>query len=211
MVRIIEIFKKNNDLEYGISYLEKLYEIAEFQENLRFALLNLMQAYFDKKDDLKSIEFSSKVLEIENIDDKLKWDANLIKARSLMRINDTLNSLKVYEKLEKISDFEKASEALYYKAYKNFKDKKFKSSIEVITNISKLSNNFNYWTVKALLLLSKNYISLNDNFQAVFILESLIENFNNYPNLVSESKSLLDAISENKLEKDINSNNENNE
>lgn len=211
LVRIIEIFKKNNDLEYSISYLEKLYEIAEFQENLRFALLNLMQAYFDKKDDLKSIEFSSKVLEIENIDDKLKWDANLIKARSLMRINDTLNSLKVYEKLEKISDFEKASEALYYKAYKNFKDKKFKSSIEVITNISKLSNNFNYWTVKALLLLSKNYISLNDNFQAVFILESLIENFNNYPNLVSESKSLLDAISENKLEKDINSNDENNE
>ena len=211
LVRIIEIFKKNNDLEYSISYLEKLYEIAEFQENLRFALLNLMQVYFDKKDDLKSIEFSSKVLEIENIDDKLKWDANLIKARSLMRINDTLNSLKVYEKLEKISDFEKASEALYYKAYKNFKDKKFKSSIEVITNISKLSNNFNYWTVKALLLLSKNYISLNDSFQAVFILESLIENFNNYPNLVSESKSLLDAISENKLEKDINSNNENNE
>ncbi|MBK77791.1 MAG: hypothetical protein CMC88_01530 [Flavobacteriaceae bacterium] len=211
LVRIIEIFKKNNDLEYSISYLEKLYEIAEFQENIRFALLNLMQAYFDKKDDLKSIEFSSKVLEIENIDDKLKWDANLIKARSLMRINDTLNSLKVYEKLEKISDFEKASEALYFKAYKNFKDKKFKSSIEVITNISKLSNNFNYWTVKALLLLSKNYISLNDDFQAVFILESLIENFNNYPNLVSESKSLLDAISENKLEKDINSNNENND
>ena len=63
----------------------------------------------------------------------------------------------------------------------------------------------------SLLLLSKNYISLNDNFQAVFILESLIENFNNYPNLVSESKSLLDAISENKLEKDINSNNEKNE
>ena len=211
LVRIIEIFKKNQDLEYSISYLEKLYEIAEFQENLRFALLNLMQAYFDKKDDLKSIEFSSKVLEIENIDDNLKWDANLIKARSLMRITDTLNSLKVYEKLEKISDFEKASEALYYKAYKNFKDNKFKSSIEVITNISKLSNNFNYWTVKSLLLLSKNYISLNDNFQAVFILESLIENFNNYPNLVSESKSLLDAISENKLEKDINSNNENNE
>ena len=211
LVRIIEIFKKNQDLEYSISYLEKLYEIAEFQENLRFALLNLMQAYFDKKDDLKSIEFSSKVLEIENIDDKLKWDANLIKARSLMRTNDTLNSLKVYEKLEKISDFEKASEALYYKALKNFKDKKFKSSIEVITNISKLSNNFNYWTVKSLLLLSKNYISLNDNFQAVFILESLIENFNNYPNLVSESKSLLDTISKNKLEKDSNSNNENNE
>jgi len=182
-----------------------------FEENVRFALLNLMQAYFDKKDDLKSIEYSSKVLEIENIDDKLKWDANLIKARSLMRSNDTLNSLKVYEKLENISDFEKASEALYYKAHKRFKDKKFKSSIEIITNISKLSNNFNFWTVKSLLLLSKNYISLNDDFQAIYILESVNENFNNYPNLVSESKMLLDSISENKIVKDINLNNRNNE
>ena len=62
LVRIIEIFKKNQDLEYSISYLENLYEIAEFEENIRFALLNLMQAYFDKKDDFKSIEYSSKVL-----------------------------------------------------------------------------------------------------------------------------------------------------
>ena len=211
LVRIIEIFKENNDLEYSISYLEKLYDIAVFEENVRFALLNLMQAYYDKKDNLKSIEYSSKVLEIENIDNKLKWDANLIKARSLMRSNDTLNSLKVYEKLENISDFEKASEALYYKAHKRFKDKKFKSSIEIITNISKLSNNFNFWTVKSLLLLSKNYISLNDDFQAIYILESVNENFNNYPNLVSESKMLLDYISENKIVKDINLNNRNNE
>ena len=62
LVRIIEIFKKNRDLEYSISYLENLYEIAEFEENIRFALLNLMQAYFDKKEDFKSIEYSSKVL-----------------------------------------------------------------------------------------------------------------------------------------------------
>ena len=170
-----------------------------------------MQAYFDKKDDFKSIEYSSKVLQIDNLDDKLKWDAILIKARSLMRSNDTINSLKEYQKLEKISDFEKASEALYYKAYKNFKEKKFRSSIEIITNISKLSNNFNFWTVRSLLLLSKNYISLNDDFQAVFILESIIENFNNYPNLLIESRKLLETIKKRKLEKEFNIINKNNE
>ena len=211
LVRIIEIYKKNNDLQYSISYLENLYEIAEFEENIRFSLLNLMQAYFDKKDDFKSIEYSSKVLEIDNIDNKLKWDAILIKARSLMRVNDSLNSLIEYKKLEEIPDFEKASEALYYKAYENYKNKKFRSSINTITNISKLSNNFNLWTAKSLLLLSKNYISLNDNFQAVFILESIIENFNNYPNLISESKRLLETIDKNKLEDNSGLNNEKDE
>ncbi len=126
-----------------------------------------------------------------------------------MRVNDSLNSLMEYEKLEKISDFEKASEALYFKAYKNYKDKEFKTSINIITNISKLSNNFNYWTAKSLLLLSKNYISLNDDFQAVFILESIIENFNKYPGLISESKKLLETINKNKLEEEFKLNNEN--
>ena len=211
LVRIIEIYKKNNDLQYSISYLENLYEIAEFEENIRFSLLNLMQAYFDKKDDFKSIEYSSKVLEIDNIDNKLKWDAILIKARSLMRVNDSLNSLIEYKKLEEIPDFEKASEALYYKAYENYKNKKFRSSINTITNISKLSNNFNLWTAKSLLLLSKNYISLNDNFQAIFILESIIENFNKYPNLISESNRLLETIDKKKIEDNSGLNNEKDE
>jgi len=200
LVRIIEIYKKNGELIYSIPYLENLYEIAEFEENIRFALLNLMQAYFERIDDEKSIQFSSKVLEIENLDDKLKWDALLIKARSLMRVKDTLKSLNEYKKLEKISDYEKAYEALYFKALKYFNDKEYRSSIDVITNISRLSNNFNFWTAKSLLLLSRNYISLNDDFQAVFILESIIENFQNHPNLISEAKKLLNEVNQKKLE-----------
>jgi len=59
--------------------------------------------------------------------------------------------------------------------------------------------------------LSKNYISLNDDFQAVFILESIIENFKKYPNLMSESKRLLETINKKKLEDDTNLNNEKDE
>ena len=59
--------------------------------------------------------------------------------------------------------------------------------------------------------MSKNYISLNDDFQAVFILESIIENFNNYPNLLIESRKLLETIKKRKLENEVNIINKNNE
>jgi len=47
--------------------------------------------------------------------------------------------------------------------------------------------------VKALLLLAKNYFALNDGFQAVFVLESLIENFNSFDNEIKEARVLIEA------------------
>jgi hypothetical protein len=42
------------------------------------------------------------------------------------------------------------------------------------------------------LLLAKNYYALEDSFQAVFVLESIIENFDAYPNQIEEANSLLE-------------------
>ena len=60
----------------------------------------------------------------------------------------------------------------------------------MITKIARSSSQKNNWNVKALLLLAKNYYSLADPFQAVFVLESLIENFTIYPEIVEEAKEL---------------------
>ena len=60
-------------------------------------------------------------------------------------------------------------------------------------------------------MLSKNYISLNDDFQAVFILESIIENFTNYPGLISEAIKLLESVNKNNLDEDFKSKNLNDE
>ena len=46
------------------------------------------------------------------------------------------------------------------------------------------------WNAKALLLLAKNYFALEDSFQAIFILDSLIDNFENYPEVVQEAQKL---------------------
>ena len=60
----------------------------------------------------------------------------------------------------------------------------------MITKIARSSSQESNWNVKALLLLAKNYYALNDPFQAIFVLESLIENFTIYPDMVEEAKKL---------------------
>ena len=47
------------------------------------------------------------------------------------------------------------------------------------------------WNAKALLLLAKNYYALDDAFQAIFVLESLVENFESYLEVVAEAQELI--------------------
>ena len=42
--------------------------------------------------------------------------------------------------------------------------------------------------------MSKNFYSLNDSFQAIFILETIISNFSQFPNIVSQAKEELEKI-----------------
>jgi outer membrane protein assembly factor BamD (BamD/ComL family) len=82
---------------------------------------------------------------------------------------------------------------LFFKAESLLKTKQYKASIAVIENIAGGSGQSGEWSAKALLLLAKNYYALQDSFQAIFVLESIIENFTDYPNVTKEAQTLLDT------------------
>ena len=63
----------------------------------------------------------------------------------------------------------------------------------MIAKIAQKSGQSGEWNVKALLLLAKNYYALNDAFQAVFVLESIIENFDSFPLIVQEASELIET------------------
>ena len=133
------------------------------------------------------------VLEIENLEKSLKWDATLLKARSALVLKDSLIASIAYKELENVTKREYASEALFYKAESLLKTKQYEASIAVIENIAGGNGQSGEWSAKALLLLAKNYYVLEDSFQAIFVLESIIENFTDYPNVTKEAQTLLDT------------------
>ena len=190
LTRIIILLKNKNQQIEAIKYMEKLLEIASFEENKRFAKFNLMQTYFESQEIEKAIMFSDDILKLEDLDERVYWDAHSIRARSFIILKDSIKAAESYKLLEKAPIGEIVAEATYFRAFLLNKEKKYIESNKLITKIARSSSQKNNWNVKALLLLAKNYYALADPFQAIFVLESLIENFTMHPEIVKEAKEL---------------------
>ena len=190
LVRIINILKNNSKESEAIFYMEKLSDIASFKQNKRFAKLNLMKAYYANKEYQKAIEASDNVLNLNDLENPIKWDALTIKARSSLFINDSIGASDIYLVLEKSPDELVVAEALYFRANLLNIEGKYDVSNDVISQISISTNQSSVWNAKSLLLLAKNYYLMNDPFQAIFVLDSLIENFETYDQIVSEAELL---------------------
>jgi len=197
LVRLISLLKNKEQIVQAIPYMEKLDTIASFSENRRFALFNLMQAYYLVPDYPKTLKLTERVLNIPNLEQSIQWDALTIKAKSSLALNDSLTAESTYKILETAPLSSTAAEAIYFRAFKLYKNKKYEESNSLIDKIAQLGGSTGVWNVKALLLLAKNYFELEDTFQAVFVLESIIKNFDGYPEQIEESKSLLEIYKNN--------------
>ena len=57
------------------------------------------------------------------------------------------------------------------------------------------------WGGKGLIIMAKNYYQLGDAFQATYILESVIENFSEYDEIVAEAQGELSVIKSKETER----------
>ena len=117
LTRIIILLKNKNQQNEAINYMEKLLEIASFEENKRFAKFNLMQTYFESQEIEKAIMFSEEILKLEDLDERIYWDAHSIRARSFIILNDSIKAAESYKLLEKAPIGEIVAEATYFRHF----------------------------------------------------------------------------------------------
>jgi TolA-binding protein len=194
LVRLSEIHLKDKNCDAAIVVLKQLETVAEYPQNITFAQANLMKCYYEKQDFTNSELYSDKVLNNQKTDDKIKSDAQIIIARSAIKTNNDVKAKDAYAKLQKIAKGELAAEALYYDAYFKNKEQKFEASNKSVEKYSSTYSGYKYFGAKSLFLMAKNYYGLNDSFQATEILQSIIDNFAEFPDVVSECQSELETI-----------------
>jgi tetratricopeptide (TPR) repeat protein len=194
LVRSITILKNQSQLLLSIPYLEKLEEVATSEENKRFALINLMHAYFESKNYDKTLQCVEKVFQLSELEEVLLWDARYLKAKAAMLSGDIETAGLMFEKLENAPKAEWAAEAFYFKALKLYESNSYTESNEYIQKIALSIGGSGYWNAKALVLLAKNYWALEDSFQAIFVLESILENFDQFEAINDEASKLLDEF-----------------
>jgi len=192
--RLAEIYVKKNETDKAIPVLLRLESESDFPQNKTYAQANLMKAYYDKKDYANAVIYADKVLENPKMDNKIKSDAQIIVARSAVQTNNEPKAREAYARLLKIAKGELMAEALFYDAYFKNKDLKFEASNTVVQKLAKEYSGYKYYGAKGLVVMAKNFYGLKDSFQATYILESVIKNFNEFTDVVAEAQTELDTI-----------------
>jgi len=194
LVRITQAMVNNELALSALPYWKNLEKIAQFDENKRYALFNLMQLYHEQEQFLEAIAYAQKVLLLNALVPKIKWDAYRVLARSAVAIKDIKKASEAYAVLENAPDTSLAVEALYFNAKQKHLIYDYKGSNQLIEKIAKDFGNFPEWNAKSLLLMSQNFYQLDDAFQASFILESILTNFKQFPEIIEQAQSDLDNI-----------------
>ncbi|MGM5470673.1 tetratricopeptide repeat protein [Flavobacteriaceae bacterium LMO-SS05] len=194
IVKLSEAYLNASKWNKAIPLLQRLEVEADYPQNIIYAQSNLMNAYYHLENYNKAVSYAEKVLDASKIDNKVKSDAQIIIARSAIKTGDEEKAKTAYAQVEKIAQGALAAEALYYNAYFKNKDKAYQASNTVIQKLAKDYSSYKYYSAKGLVVMAKNFYALKDVFQATYILESVIKNFAEFADVVSEAKQELKFI-----------------
>lgn len=194
LLRLAQITLEQKNWNEAIPTLKRLEVEANFPQNSLFAQSNLMQANYQLNKYTEAVAYAEKVLNNSNLDNKVKSDAHLIIARSAIQTNDEAKAKSAYAKVEETATGETAAEALYYSAYFKNKEGSYAASNTVVQRLAKEYSGYRFYGAKGLIVMAKNQYALGDAFQATYILESVIKNFSDFPDVVTEAQTELNRI-----------------
>ncbi|MFV0564640.1 MAG: tetratricopeptide repeat protein [Flavobacteriaceae bacterium] len=194
LTRLSQYYLEGKKWQEALPLLKRLETEANQPQHIIFAQSNLMKANYELKDYTKAVAYAEKVLDNTKIDNKIKSDAHIIIARSAIKTGNETKAKTAYAEVEKVATGETAAEALYYNAYFKSKQAAYEASNTAVQKLAKDYSGYKYYSAKGLVLMAKNFYALNDTFQATYILESVINNFKEYNDVVTEAQTELNKI-----------------
>ena len=194
LAKLSLVYLENDNMSDAIPTLERLEKEANLPQNITFAQTNLMKGYYAEKKYTKAVSYADQVLKNSKLEDRIKSDAYIIIARSAIKTNNEQKARTAYKKVETIASGEIMAEALYYSAYFENNDGSYRVSNEIVQKIAADYAAYKYWAAKGLIVMAKNYNELNDAYQASYILESVIKNFEQFDDVVEEATTELNKV-----------------
>lgn len=194
LARLSQLYLEKSRYQEARPLLERLEKEAASEENRIFAQSNLMKVYDESNNPAQAAAYAEKVIANSQADERARNDARVIVARSAMKSGNENKAKAAYAEVQKTASGELAAEALYYDAYFKNKDGNYEASNAAVQVLAKDFSGYKKWGGKGLVLMGKNFDKLGDAYQATFVLEKVIENFSNYPEIVNEAKAELSRI-----------------
>ncbi len=187
LTRVCEILISAGRYDEAVPYLQRLEQVADIPQNRTYAQSNLMKAFYENEEYSKIAEYAGKVLANPSLDERIRSDARLMTARAAMKTGDPQSARRAYAEVLQTGSRESRAEALYYKAYFAREDGDVEGSNAALQELVRDYASFREWGGKGLVLMALNFDQLDDVFQATYILESVVANFADYPEITAEA------------------------
>ena len=187
MTRMAQIHLKDKKYNEAKGILEKI-KSSNHPSIKRFAMTELLTIYSAQNDMVKAVPLAQEIQKISGISASVIDQAKAIEARALLNEGKEKEAQNSFAKLEKSPNRAVAAEALFRKAFFQNKAKSYKPSNETIFRLSNHYASEEYWGGKALIVMAKNYIGLKDNYQASYTLDQIIENYQDFEEIIQEAK-----------------------
>ena len=194
LIKVTHYYLENDDWDKSVPLLKQIELEAQSKQNITFAQNNLMKGNYALKNYDAAVSYAEIVLENEKLDDKIKSDAEIIIARSAFETGDFYKAQDYFKNVEKTATGELKAEAIYYDAYFKNDEGNYKNSNISVQKLASDLSQYEYWGGKGLIIMAKNFYELEDSYQATYILESVINKFSSYQDIVDEAKKELKII-----------------
>lgn len=194
LLRLSQIYLNENDATKALLTLENLNQITQNPAYRTFTEIHLMRLYSDKEQHGKAVDMANKVLANPKNETSVLQEAELTKARNLFASGKKNQAREAYAQLESASSNAVKAEALYHKAWFLNKDKKYEVSNETVFYLASKLSDQQYWGSKALVVMADNYYHLDDLYQANATIDAVLENYQNYPDVIAEAEKVKEKI-----------------
>lgn len=194
LARLGQVYLSESNYADAVPVLKRLETEADSAQNVIFAQSNLMKSYYELQQYANAVSYADKVLANSKIDNNVKSDAQVIIARSAMQTGDENKAAAAYREVSKIATGALAAEALYYDAYFKNKNADYTGSNASVQKLAKDYSGYKEYGAKGLVLMAQNFYELDDAYQATYILDNVITNFTDYPEVVAEAQQELTRI-----------------
>jgi len=185
-------------------YYLRLEKEAETKSNLLVARKGVLRTSKQLNDHQAIIEAAEKVLISEKVSQGLMREAHFAKAQSLYAQDQKDLAMDAYRHVTVNVQSPEGAEAKYMISQILFEKKDYDKSEKEVFDFVSMNTSQEYWLARAFILLADVYLAKEDAFQAKATLQSVIDNYQNDEDEITEAakKKLIEIITQEKeLEK----------
>ena len=193
LVKAIELKMKLGDYTGALQNCQVLDSTAEVLSNKLNANLNELRCLVQLNKYEEIVKVALRALSFESIAPENIIEVKYILANAQFALNDLDNAYLTFQYLTHEGKGAIRAEAYYRLAEINYKRKDYQASKSSVIDLVKKCPENPDWITRGMLLLSDDYLGLDDHFQAKHTLNTVIES-SNLPTLVAEAKQKLEAI-----------------